>query len=164
VGHVAALGEPELIVILGKASGRYVHAVARNADFRPVRRHRARRSFGAQRALGRAPRSRGDLDAAVADLAERVTRRMQRKGRAGRTVVLRLRFSDYTRATRSCTLGHPTAEPGPIAATMRELLEAAMPLVQRRGITLVGVTVTNLDGASSAQQLALPLFPGSEPE
>ena len=164
VGQVAALGEPELIAILGKAAGRYVHAVARNAEFRPVRRRRGRRSFGAQRALGRAPRSRSDLDAALADLAERVTRRMQRKGRAGRTVVLRLRFSDYTRATRSCTLGYATADAAPIAAALRELLDAAMPLVERRGITLVGVTVTNLDGARSTHQLALPLFPGSEPE
>ena len=160
VGQAAALSEPELMAMLGKASGRYVHAIAQNHEHRPVQRRRGRRSFGAQRALGRGPRSRADLDAALADLAERVTRRMQRKGRAGRTVVLRLRFSDYTRATRSCTLAYSTADAGPIAAALRELLDAAMPLVQRRGITLVGVTVTNLDGTSSAHQLALPLSDG----
>lgn len=157
VGQAAAVGETELIALLGKASGRYVHAIAHNHDRRPVRRHRGRRSFGAQRALGRAPRSRAELDAALADLAERVTKRMQRKGRAGRTVVLRLRFSDYTRATRSSTLAYSTADAGPIAAATRELLDAAMPLVEQRGITLLGVTVTNLDGASGVQQLALPL-------
>jgi DNA polymerase-4 len=156
VGQAAALSEPELIAVLGKASGRYVHAVANNHHHRPVQRRRGRRSVGAQRSLGRAPRSRADLDAALADLAERVTRRMQRKGRAGRTVVLRLRFSDYTRATRSCTLAYATADAGTIAAASRDLLDAAMPLVQQRGITLVGVTVTNLDG-NSAHQLALPL-------
>jgi DNA polymerase-4 len=146
VGQVAAVAEPDLIAILGKASGLYVHAIAHNAEPRPVRRRRGRRSFGAQRALGRAPRSREDIDAALGDLAERLTRRMQRKARAGRTVVLRLRFSDYTRATRSCTLGFATADAGLIAAASRELLDAAMPLVERRGITLVGLTVTNLDG------------------
>jgi DNA polymerase-4 len=158
VGEAAALGEPELVAMLGKAAGRYVHAIAHNRDHRPVQPRRGRRSFGAQRALGRRPRSRPDLDAALADLADRVTRRMQRKGRAGRTVVLRLRFGDYARATRSCTLARATADAGSIAAASRELLDAAMPLVERRGITLLGLTVTNLDAAPSGCQLALPLF------
>jgi DNA polymerase-4 len=160
VGQAAALEEAELMAILGKAAGRYVHAVAHARDQRPVRR-RGRRSFGAQRALGRSPRARPELDAALGDLAERVTRRMQRKGRAGRTVVLRLRFGDYARATRSCTLPRATADADPVAAAARELLDAAMPAVEQRGITLVGLTVTNLDSASGARQLALP---GFEPE
>ena len=168
VGQAAALSEPELVAILGKASGRYVHAVANHRDHRRVRRSRGRRSFGAQRALGRAPRSRSDLEGALADLAERVTRRMQRKGRAGRTVVLRLRFSDYTCATRSCTLAHATSQAGPVAAAAGALLAAAMPLVERRGITLLGVAVTNLEGPGGPRQLALPLFeepePGGRPE
>jgi DNA polymerase-4 len=88
---------------------------------------------------------------------------MQRKDRAGRTVVLRLRLSDYTRTTRSCTLGYATGDLGPIAAASQELLDAAMPLIERRGVTLVGLTVTNLDTASGVHQLALPLFDESEP-
>lgn len=164
VGEVAAVAEPELIAMLGKASGRYVHAIAHNHDHRPVQRRRGRRSFGAQRALGRAPRTQAELDTALADLAERVTRRMQRKGRAGRTVVLRLRFADYTHATRSCTLAAATADAGPVAAASRELLAAAMALVEARGITLVGLTVTNLDSASGAEQLALPLLDSDDAE
>ena len=88
------------MAMLGKAAGRYVHAVANNRDHRPVRRRRGRRSFGAQRALGRgAARARRSSTRRSRDLAERLTRRMERKRRAGRTVVLRLRFGDYTRAT-----------------------------------------------------------------
>ena len=155
VGQAAAASEADLLAILGKAAGRYVHATANLRDHRPVRRRRGRRSFGAQRALGRSPRSRPELDAALADLAERLARRMERKGRAGRTVVLRLRFGDYARATRSCTLASSTADPAAITAAARGLLDAAMPLVERRGITLVGLTITNLDGAAGAQQLAL---------
>jgi DNA polymerase-4 len=156
VGEVAQLGEGELMAILGKAAGRYVHAVARNCDQRPVIRRRGRRSVGAQRALRPGPHERAELDAAIAALAERVTSRMQHKARAGRTVVLRLRFGDYTRASRSRTLARPTADPGPIAAALGELLDAAMPVIAARGVTLVGITVTNLDD-SSAHQLALPL-------
>lgn len=157
VGQAAALAEADLVAILGKASGRYVHAIAHNRDGRPVKRRRGRRSFGAQRAMRRGPRSREEIDAALADLADRVTRRMQRKGRAGRTVVLRLRFGDYTRATRSSTLGFATAEAAPIATAAGELLDAAMSLIERRGITLVGVTVTNLDTRTGMEQLVLPL-------
>jgi DNA polymerase IV len=155
VGEAAALGEPELMRICGKAAGRYVHAIARNRDRRPVARRRGRRSFGAQRALGRRPRAPADLQAAVGDLAERLARRMAGKGRAGRTVVLRLRFGDYARATRSCTLAYPTAEAATIAAAAGELLDAALPTIERRGITLVGLTVTNLVGVTPQ----LELFP-----
>jgi DNA polymerase-4 len=145
------------MAIVGKAAGRYVHAIAHNRDHRPVRRRRRRRSFGAQRALRAGPRPREDLEESLAHLAERVTRRMQRKEQAGRTVILRLRFADYTRATRSHTLAHPIADADAIASALRELLDAAMPMIARRGVTLVGVTVTNLEAAGSAGQLALPL-------
>jgi DNA polymerase-4 len=157
VSDAAARPEAELIAILGPAAGRYVHAIANNREHRPVRRRRGRGSFGAQRALGRSPRGKADVDQALRDLVDRVTKRMRRKGRAGRTVVLRLRFGDYTRATRSCTLPYPTADPAPIAGAAGELLRAARPLIDRRGITLVGITVTNLDGARGAEQLTLPL-------
>nr|MDQ5808508.1 DNA polymerase IV [Actinomycetota bacterium] len=102
-------------------------------------------------------RSRADLEEALRGLADRVTQRMQRKGRAGRTIVLRLRFGDYSRATRSCTLPYPTSDAPPVAAAALGLLEAAMPVVERRGITLVGLTVTNLGGPATGEQLALPL-------
>jgi DNA polymerase-4 len=157
VGQAAELTREQLVAVLGKASGGYVHAIANNVEPRRVRRRRGRRSFGAQRALGRRPRAREDLDAAIADLAERLAKRMQRKGRAGRTVVLRLRFGDYTRATRSCTLPHPTAEAEPIAAASRRLLDTVMALVASNGITLVGLSVTNLDGTAGEEQLELPV-------
>jgi DNA polymerase-4 len=158
IGDVAALDEPELMAILGKAAGRYVHAIAHNRDHRPVRHRRGRRSFGAQRALRPGTHVRSELDAALADLSERVTSRMQRKGQAGRTVMLRLRFGDYTRGSRAHTLPHATADSGAVATALAHLLDAAMPLITRRGITLVGVTVSNLHDTSTAQQLALPLL------
>lgn len=159
VGQAAALDEAALVEILGKAAGRYVHAVAHNREPRPVRRRRGRRSFGAQRALGRRPRSRADLDAAVGELADRLARRLQHKGRAGRTVVLRLRFGDYTRATRSSTSPRPTSSADEIAARGRALLDAAAPMIERLGITLVGLAVTNLDHDVDDGQLRLPLEP-----
>jgi DNA polymerase-4 len=159
VGQAAAVGEAELMSLLGKAAGRYVHAIAHNRDFRRVRRRRGRRSFGAQRALRPGPRTRAELDDAVTMLAERLAQRMERKGRAGRTIVLRLRFGDYARASRSRTLAEPTADASAVATAAGRLLDEAMPMVASRGITLVGLTVTNLTD-DDAGQLALPLSDG----
>ena len=157
VGQVAELAEAALVLMLGRAAGRRLHALAHNRDFRPVRARRRRRSFGAQSALRRSRRSPDALDAVLVGLVDRVTRRMRAAGRAGRTVVLRLRFSDFSRASRSHTLAEATAASHAILATLRALLRAAMPMVERQGLTLVGVTVTNLDGDGCGVQLALPL-------
>ncbi len=156
VGEVAQLSEATLIELLGPASGRHLHALAHNRDRRPVQVRRRRRSIGAQRALGRSPRSLDDLDAALVALVDRVTYRMRTAGRVGRTVVLRLRFADFSRATRSHTLLHATANTETILSTARGLLAIAVPMIERRGITLVGVAVSNLDDGR-AFQLALAI-------
>jgi DNA polymerase IV len=155
VGEVARLGEAALVSMVGQASGRHLHALAHNHDPRPVDVGRRRRSIGSQRALGRSRRSFEDLDAVVIGLVERVTRRMRGAGRAGRTVVLRLRFDDFSRATRSHTLPWPTSHSQTILVTARTLLVEAMPMIRRQGCTLVGVAVANLDD-SGVIQLTLP--------
>jgi DNA polymerase IV len=156
VGEVAQLSEAALIALLGRASGRHLHALAHNRDRRPVQVRRRRRSIGAQRALGRSPRSLDDVDAALVALVDRVARRMRAAGRVGRTVVLRLRFADFSRATRSHTLPHATANTETILVTARGLLAIAAPMIERRGITLVGVAVSNLEDGR-AFQLALAI-------
>jgi DNA polymerase IV len=155
VGQVARLGETALVSILGRASGRHLHALAHNRDPRPVQVGRRRRSIGAQRALGRTPRSPEALDAIVLALVDRLARRLRAARRVCRTVVLRLRFDDFSRATRSHTLPEATAQTQTILAAARGLLAAATPLIRRQGLTLVGVSLANLhdDGAI---QLALP--------
>jgi DNA polymerase IV len=158
VGEVAQLTEAALVSMLGRASGRHLHALAHNRDPRPVQVRRRRRSIGSQRALGRSPKSPAALDATVVALVDRVTRRMRDAGRVGRTVVLRLRFDDFSRATRSHTLPRATAQTHTILAAARGLLVTAMPMIERQGVTLVGVTVANLDN-DGPLQLALPLDP-----
>jgi DNA polymerase-4 len=161
VGQVAWLGETELVSLLGRAAGRHLHALAHNRDPRPVQARRRRRSMGAQRALGRSRASLENLDATLIALVDRVTRRMRAAGRVGRTVVLRLRFDDFSRATRSHTLPHATASTSTVLATARELLASALPMIEREGITLVGVAVSNLEDGR-AIQLVLPLDQGSD--
>src|SRR3954454_21226880 len=96
VGQVAELDEGVLVSLLGRAAGRQLYALARNHDPRQVRARRRRGSIGAQHALGRSPRSPEAVEASLAGLVDRVGRRMRVAGRTGRTVVLRLRFDDFT--------------------------------------------------------------------
>ncbi len=155
VGQVARLAEASLVSMLGRASGRHLHALAHNRDPRPVHARRRRGSIGSQRALGRSPKSLDAVDAVVVGLVDRVTRRMRTAGRVGRTVVLRLRFDDFSRATRSHTLQRPTAHTQTILAAARGLLATVVPMIERQGLTLVGVAVANLDN-DTAVQLTLP--------
>jgi DNA polymerase-4 len=155
VGQVARLAEGALVSMLGRASGRHLHALAHNRDPRPVQVGRRRGSIGSQHALGRSSKSPEEIDASVVALVDRVTRRMRAAGRVGRTVVLRLRFDDFSRATRSHTLCQATAQTQAILSAVRDLLTSVEPMIDRRGLTLVGVAVGNLED-DSAIQLALP--------
>jgi DNA polymerase-4 len=155
VGEVAALQERVLTSTLGRAAGRHLHALAHNRDPRPVETGRRRRSIGSQHALGRDRTSADDLDTVLVALVDRVAHRMRDAARVGRTIVLRLRFDDFTRATRSHTLTQSTAQTAIILGAARDLLSAAMPRIEHQGLTLIGVTVGNI-ADDAAVQLALP--------
>jgi len=155
VGEVAQLAEAVLVSKLGRASGRHLHALAHNYDPRPVLVGRRRRSIGSQSALGRSPKSPEAVDTVLVAIVDRVTRRMRKAGRVGRTVMLRLRFDDFSRATRSHSLVRSTAQTHTILATARGLLAASMPTIEHQGLTMIGLAVANLDD-DSAIQLELP--------
>jgi DNA polymerase IV len=153
VGQVAQLGERTLVSILGRAAGRHLHALAHNQDPRPVQARRRRRSIGAQRALGRRRRSVDDITAVLIALVDRVARRLRAAQRLCRTVVLRVRFEDFSRATRSHTMAEPTDQTRTILATATGLLIASMPIIERRGLTLIGIALANLTDRRSVQLL-----------
>ena len=160
IGQLGRRDEWELAGFLGRHAAHHLHSIAHRHDPRPVRRGRRRRSIGTQSAFAGGRKSRADLDALLVTLVDRVTRRARAANRAGRTVTLRFRFGDFSRATRSRTLLHPTAGNGAILAAARLLLAAAEPLMESRGLTLLGITVANL---SEHAQLELPLDPRLDP-
>ncbi|HEY4421182.1 MAG TPA: DNA polymerase IV [Pseudonocardia sp.] len=156
VGEVAEIPERILVSLLGPALGRHLHALAHNRDPRPVQVGSRRRSIGAQRAMGRrAPRTPEAVDAVVVALVDRIARRLRAAERVGRTVMLRLRFADYSRASRSHTLSQATCSTEAILTAVRALTARAMPVIAERGLTLVGVAIGNLDD-DDAVQLVLP--------
>ena len=155
VADVAALGEPALVDITGRAAGRHLHALAHNRDPRRIEVGRRRHSIGTQRALGRRARSPATLDVDLIGLVDRLARRLRRAHRVTRTVTLRLRFDDFSRATRSHTLPEATADTLALLTAGRVLLGNALPMIERRGLTLIGITFSNLS-RDDAVQMALP--------
>jgi len=164
VADVAELSETSLGAMVGPAMGRQLFALAHNIDRRRVVTGVRRRSVGAQRALGRAGNtmSAAEIDAVVVNLVDRITRRMRAAGRTGRTVVLRLRFDDFGRVTRSHTLPRATASTDAVLGAARDLVAAAAPLIAERGLTLVGFAVANID-RDGAAQLELPFGSAADP-
>jgi DNA polymerase-4 len=155
VGRVAQIDESLLVAMLGRASGRHLHALAHNRDPRPVHIGRRRRSIGGQRALGRTRRSVEEIDVIVVGLVDRLARRLRAGHRGCRTVVLRLRFADFSRATRSHTLARATTETQAILDVARGLLSEATPFIHLQGLTLVGPSLANLVDEGTIQ-LAIP--------
>jgi DNA polymerase IV len=156
VGELAALSESTLVAMLGRAAGRHLNALAHNRDFRRVETGRRRGSIGSQRALGRRRHSAESIDATLVGIVDRIARRLRAARRVGRTVVLRLRFGDFERATRSHTLPFATASTQVILVTARALLATAGPSIERRGITLIGCSVALLEEDRTRQLLLGP--------
>ena len=163
VGEVADLDEGRLTSLVGQASGRHLHALAHNRDPRPVVVGKRRSSVGSQRALGRQARSFAELEAITLQLVDRVTLRLREGNRVGRTVVMRFRFGDFARDTRSRTVSEATNSTAIFLDLARLLLRQRTEEVRRRGLTLIGVTITNLSSADSVQQ-ALPFSARTAPE
>jgi DNA polymerase-4 len=155
VADIATMAPDALTAIVGRAMGRQLHALSHNRDARRVTTGRRRGSIGSQQALGRRRRSRDEIDVVLWRLVDRITSRMRSAGRVGRTVTLRLRFDDLTRVTRSHSLPDPTAGTAVVHATAVAILDRAWPLIEERGISLLGVSVGNLDDLG-AVQLTLP--------
>jgi DNA polymerase IV len=156
VGDIAQSDVVALELLLGRHAARHLYALANHRDPRVVRLGRRRGSIGSQHAIGRRPHTPEQLDAELIGIVERVTRRMRAARRVGRTVTLRLRFDDFSRATRSHTLLQATAQTRVVLAAARELLDASAPLIRERGLTLIGLAISNL-ADDLPLQLALPL-------
>jgi DNA polymerase-4 len=157
IGELASTSPASLQNLLGNAVGAKLGSLAANADPRRIETARRAHSVGAQSALGRRPAARSVLRAELGFLADRVATRLRAKGRAGRTITVRVRFVSMRSVTRSVTL------PGAVSVTLTlaelgvDLAEAALAdHPEEREITLLAISVSNLV-PESALQLELDL-------
>ena len=144
VGELAELEAATAERLLGRAAGAHLHALARLRDPRPVDTTRRRGSIGSQRALGRRPRTMAELDVILTQIMDRIARRLRDGDRVCRTVVLRLRFGDFVKATRSHTLATHTDRTSLLLTVARGLLAGAEGEIADRGITLLGISLSHL--------------------
>ena len=153
VGELAAVDEDILASVLGRGAAHHLRALAWAQDPRRVETGRRRRSIGSQRALGRRSRTPAELEEMLSGIVDRLCRRLRTGGRLTRTVVLRLRFDDFTRATRSHTLPKPTDSTEAVHGAAQQLLRATTAMVAERGLTLLGLSLTNLDDDGAQPEL-----------
>ena len=160
VGEVAALDEAHLTAMLGVAVGRHLNALANHRDPRRIETGRRRGSIGSQQALGRSRATIDEIESLLSGIVDRVTRRMRRADRLGRTVIVRFRDHDFRRSTRSRSLPHPTASTAPIREVAVAVMRAEQAAIEERGLSLIGLSVGNLvDRRRSDEQLLLPFGP-----
>jgi DNA polymerase IV len=169
IGQLAATPSSAVERILGHAVGHKLSAMAHDEDPRRVVTARRARSVGAQSALGRRSPEREDVRAVLAHLADRVSRRLRSRGRAGRTVTVRVRFTGQVSVTRSRTLREPVATTLTVTELAERLAWSAIDdAPQPCQITLLGLSVSNLVDQHVIQpELDLPppdpWRPGSAP-
>lgn len=152
VGQVAELDEVRLVAMLGAGAGRQMHALAHNRDPRRVMTGKRRSSIGSQRALGQRRPGFAELEAILLELVDHVSRRLRDGNRVGRTVMLRFRFGDFTRDTRSHSVPEATGSTAAFLNASHGLLVARRDEIERRGLTLLGFTVANVSPADAVQQ------------
>ena len=151
VGQLAALEASMAEAMLGRAAGAHLHALARLRDPRPVGATKRHGSIGAQRALGNRGRSFTELELIVTQIVDKLAKRLRDRGTSSGTVVLRLRYGDYTKATRSRTLGTPTDRTEVLLGVALKLLAGVEAEIAERGVTLVGVSLAHLAQADTLQ-------------
>lgn len=153
VGELAAVPLDSLEQALGSAHGRHLHELAWARDSRRVEPNRDVKSIGHEETYPSDLYDRADLDREVLRLADAVATRLRAAGMTGRTVVLKLRYGDFTTITRSRTL-RCGIDTGPaIALAARWLLDR---VELAGGVRLLGVSVASL-AAGAEHQLALAL-------
>ncbi|HEX2253679.1 MAG TPA: DNA polymerase IV [Thermoanaerobaculia bacterium] len=136
--------------------GRLLWEYARGLDAREVETATERKSLGTENTYERDLTRRAEMEAELVRMAEEVAGGLVRREIAGRTVTLKVRYSDFTTITRSRTLASPTAAAAEIGTHARDLL--ARTDAARRPVRLLGVTMSNL-ATGEGEQLVLPLAP-----
>ncbi|MBN8870714.1 MAG: DNA polymerase IV [Solirubrobacterales bacterium] len=156
VGDVARTSRVRLAAVIGESAAAHLADLANGRDPRPVQPRERRKSIGAQSAFPRGSRDRNQVDSLAAALVDRTARRLRAAGRACRTVSIGLRFDDFSRASRARTLPFPTDQTETVLAAVRELFDASGEEIAQKGLTLIGISLGNLEKADTVQ-MELPL-------
>lgn len=164
---LGAWSEARLVEHFGKA-GHWYAQLARGEDDRPVCAQRVRKSLGAETTYARDLGAAGEIEAALGALADEVATELGRRGLAGRTLTLKVRYADFETVTRAHTRAPPARYAQ--AAELRTALPALLARTEAcsRPVRLLGLTVSGFPeedggeaesrGAAIGRMVQLPLF------
>ncbi|MEH2289356.1 DinB/UmuC family translesion DNA polymerase [Nostoc sp.] len=145
----------ELTHHFGKA-GQYYHKIARAEDGRPVEANRVRKSIGAENSFANDLSDIGQMLQELDQIAQIVEQRLEQHETRGRTLTLKVKFSDYHQITRSKTMFTPISELSTIFEIAKTLFLSIE--LENRSVRLLGISLSNLDNAKQTQAIQLPLF------
>jgi DNA polymerase IV len=137
-------------------SGGYFYWASRGIDHRPVNPDQERKSIGAETTFGTDITDTQSCLDELRPLITKVAAFCEKRGIAGRTVTLKLRYSDFQTITRSRSCVTAVDQSERITAIIADLLAALAPL--RKGVRLLGVTLTNLEERGAGMEAAQPLL------
>ena len=137
------------------SAAEWYHGIARGQDDRPVDPDRTRKSSGSETTFGRDLTEPAEIEAGILRMADDVWAWCEKAGAYGRTVTVKVKFADFRQITRSRSHGRPVAEQAQLHQASLDLIRSIYP--PRKGIRLVGVTVSNFD-AAAGEVAGLPLF------
>ncbi|PWL24970.1 MAG: DNA polymerase IV [Altererythrobacter sp. XM-24bin4] len=132
--------------------GDYLYRAARGIDLRRVSAHRVRKSVGGERTFSEDISSGPALRETLDNIIDIVWDSIERSEAKGRTVTLKMKYSDFQNVTRAQTVDHPVADKQEFARISRALLDELLPLPLP--IRLMGLTLSKLEGESGAKQAA----------
>ncbi len=145
----------ELTHHFGKA-GHYYYKIARAEDDHPVEANRVRKSIGAETSFAQDLSDVGQMLQELEQIAQIVEQRLEQHETRGRTLTLKVKFSDYQQLTRSKTMLAPISELSTIFEIVKALFESID--LENRSIRLLGISLSNLDNAKQTQVIQFPLF------
>jgi DNA polymerase-4 len=128
----------------------YLYRAARGIDLRPVSANRIRKSLGGERTYNEDISSGSALRAALDDIIEIVWDRIAEHDTKGRTVTLKLKFTDFQIMTRAKSLPRPIEGKAEFARLSREILDEALPLPMP--VRLMGLTLSHLEGEEGEER------------
>jgi DNA polymerase-4 len=139
----------------GKA-GHYYYRIARAEDDRPVEANRVRKSIGAETSFAQDLSDISQMLQELEQIAQIVEQRLEQHETRGRTLTLKVKFSDYQQLTRSKTMLAPISELDTIFEIAKTLFLSIE--LENRSVRLLGISLSNLDNQKQSQAIQLPLF------
>ena len=137
----------------------YLYGACRGEDDRPVRADRQRKSLGAERTYGDDLTDEQDLRAALTEIAETVWERLERAEVQGRTVTLKMKYSDFRQITRAKSLPAPVDSRQTFEDVGQALLGTVLPVP--KGVRLLGLTLSGLSATTESSESASQIAEGS---